>query len=535
MRAPDSLLLIALCTVVFFDTVTAYDIRCVYPRELGEDLFTVERNAVVFITKLMRAYKFETPMVVRFSQHATTCQSMCLSLHDEHVLDPYSMQPTDPVLQVPVFGQSPYSASMCYLQCIIYVFSGVFDFQKLILEEYNGIGVNLVKASARLDIADALGELNSTGDSSAIEDILFADDYHPYTMGHIAGVTVKQFMDVDGWNANGDLKWSSDLQRVESCTSNCRKYQSTIGYTTAPDPRKLPFYNRKYECKGICRNWQPLQEGDDAGNMKRQEHIVPHIGKRAITFLREATLTLDDPAYNLYEESLLVIERLRQTASNQYMKDAIKIMDNKLKVRSIIELALKDQFEGALSFQDHLLFLTGIGMAEYDGIVQAWHEKVNHDIVRPTTVIKHWGNDALFTFGGNPSVMHPVNITASDFEAFLRVMPHAEFPSGSACLCTAYYEFTDIFTNEMYGSNLTNIPLKGHNDMENLEELRDICAESRLWAGLHYTASVPAGIETCSGLGQLAFDFIKLMKNNATYAAAGGPWYKGDTLGVCPP
>ena len=78
---------------------------------------------------------------------------------------------------------------------------------------------------------------------------------------------------------------------------------------------------------------------------------------------------------------------------------------------------------------------------------------------------------------------------------------------------------------------LNSRPLK----MENLEELRDVCAQSRLWAGLHYTASVSAGIETCSGLGQLAFDFIKLMKNNATYAAAGGPWYKNDTLGVCPP
>jgi len=532
MRAPDSLLLIALCTVVFLVAVTAYDIRCIYPRGLGLDLFQVDRRGSKILN--LQSYPLETPIVIRLAQHFTTCQAMCLSLHDEHVLDPYSMQPTDPVLQVPAFGQNPYSSTMCYKQCGVYVAEGVFDMQENVLKEYNDIGVKLRKPSARRDIANALGELNSSGDNSAIKAILVKDDHHPYTMGHIAGLTVKKFMDADGWNANGDLKWSSDLEDVVPCTSNCRKFQSTIGYTSAPDPRKISSYDRKYRCEGICRKWQPLQEGDDAGNMKRQEFIVPHIGQRAVTFLREATLTLEDPAYNLYEESLLVIERLRDTSSNQYKKDAIKIFDSKLTVRNIIEPALRDQFQHDHSFQDHLLYLTGIGMVEYDSIVQAWHEKVNHDIVRPTTVIKHWDSDTLFTFGGNPSVMHPVNITASDFEAFIRVMPHAEFPSGSSCICTAYYEFTDIFTNEMYGSNVTNLPLEGHNDMKNLEELRDVCGESRLWAGLHYPAAIPAGIKICSGLGQLAFDFIKRMKNNATFASAGGPWYKGDTLDVCP-
>merc|ERR1719446_131775 len=42
----------------------------------------------------------------------------------------------------------------------------------------------------------------------------------------------------------------------------------------------------------------------------------------------------------------------------------------------------------------------------------------------------------------------PVDIAARDFEAFIRVMPHPEFPSGSSCLCTTYQEFTDMWMTD---------------------------------------------------------------------------------------
>jgi len=517
-----------------FCTITAYDIGCIYPRELGDDLFRIDRDAAGFFTGRATYHKFETPIIARLTQHLTTCQAMCLSFHDEHILDPNTMQPTTPIFQVPTFGQNPYSATMCYLQCDLYVAEGVFDIQERIHERYNNIGVNLTYPSERKDIQAALRIFDSTGNTRQIEDILLSDDYHPYTMGHIAGNIIQKFMAVDGWNAEGDRKWNSEAGSAVPCTSSCRKYQSTIKYTPAFNPRNHPRYNDKYKCNGLCRKWQPLQEGDDAGNMKRQEFIVPHIGQKASTFLREPTLTLEDPEYDLYEESLLVVERLRNTTYDQYKKDAIKVMDNKLFVRATIESALKDQFKDIHSFQDHVLYLFGSSMVENDSIIQAWKEKVKHDLVRPTTVIKHWGTDELFTFGGDPSVSHPVNIIASDFEAFVRVMPHGEFPSGSSCLCTGYYEYTDTFTSEMYNMNVTNLTLSDRYVLSNLEELRDVCAESRLWAGLHFPASVTAGIEICRGIGQLGFNYVNLMKNNATYVNGGGPWYLGDTLPTCP-
>ena len=157
-----------------------------------------------------------------------------------------------------------------------------------------------------------------------------------------------------------------------------------------------------------------------------------------------------------------------------------------------------------------------------------------HDLVRPTTAIKHWGNDYLYTYGGDDSLPGPVQIKARDFEAYIRVMPHPEFPSGSSCLCTAYYEFTDIYLSNMYNDTLKDIGWSESGrkyTLANLEELRDICGESRLWGGMHYTAAIPAGESICSGLGQLALDYVQRLKNNAAFANA---HYSGDKLGRCP-
>ena len=188
------------------------------------------------------------------------------------------------------------------------------------------------------------------------------------------------------------------------------------------------------------------------------------------------------------------------------------------------------------SFQDEILFKVGLSTVEYDAVVQAWAEKKYHDLVRPTTVIKHWGNDNLYTYGGDPEVDGPVTIKARDFEAHIRVMPHPEFPSGSSCLCTAYYEFSDIFFQNRYNDTLSDLvwEFKGNEYvLEDMEELRDACGQSRLWGGMHYGAAIPAGEEICSGLGQLSYDYVTTLKNGSTFSGGRGPWYFGDELGEC--
>ena len=41
-----------------------------------------------------------------------------------------------------------------------------------------------------------------------------------------------------------------------------------------------------------------------------------------------------------------------------------------------------------------------------------------------------------------------------------------------------------------------------------MAELSEICGESRLWGGMHFTASISGATEVCDGIGFEAYDFI---------------------------
>merc|ERR1711972_110407 len=44
--------------------------------------------------------------------------------------------------------------------------------------------------------------------------------------------------------------------------------------------------------------------------------------------------------------------------------------------------------------------------------------------------------------------------------------------------------------------------------LDSLSQLSDLCGESRLWGGMHFTAAVPADIEVCDGIGSAGYQFV---------------------------
>jgi hypothetical protein len=113
-----------------------------------------------------------------------------------------------------------------------------------------------------------------------------------------------------------------------------------------------------------------------------------------------------------------------------------------------------------LTFEDYVLFLSSISFAEHDAIIQAWREKVRFDRVHPSTVIQRWNNDVINTFNGDSSSTNSENIKPCDFQSFIRVMPHSEHPPGSASICTAYAEFTDLYTREYFGKTMDLLSIR---------------------------------------------------------------------------
>lgn len=522
---------------------SAYDVGCLWPEKAPDDLFVV-RDRIVIVNEEhipdlnSDAGAFgagsETPIVIHTSHELTMCHAACTAYHSSsRVKDPITLE--DPFFTVPPFGRNGYSIMMCLAQCRSYMDNTNNDYM------INEMGFDVFPRSTRRDIDRAVDRcpdptaVGCHGDCTQLCDII-SESFDPYVIGAYLGIRINDYTDVDGWNRKGDMVYDYETGMAVPCTSNCRKYQNTIGYVPKPDPRSYPFLSEddsKYDCTGDCRRWQPLQEEDPLGSLKRQEFIVPHIGYTARTYLRNATLSLEDPEYDLYNDSLQVIEELRMTSMDQYKKDQIQLMDNKVKVRWVLQNAVKKAFAetGRMSIQEYMMFLIGISTAEHDAVIQAWKEKVHHDYVRPTTVIKHWGGDELYTFGGDREETMPMNITARDFEAFVRVMPHGEFPSGSSCLCKAYQEFTDEFLMATKGETIENFGNNYNNKTyEDMSELLQICGDSRVWAGLHYPPAVPAGEQICTGLGTLATEWTLNLCGTADF---GDEWYFGTPAPVC--
>jgi len=508
--------------------VSAYDVGCLYPAEANEDLFDARSYLIYGENVDNSADGRETPYVIHVAHELTMCQAACTAYHSPDMLDPLTTQPKP--FTVPPFGQNGYSIIMCTAQCIQYADASYFGFAEDFPVE---------RPQDRTDIADAYNMCgpnarNCDGECSDLCGFLIPE-YNPYIMGHWLGLRIQEYFNNDGWNAEGDMTndWTSD--EPKECTGSCRRYQDTWGYAPRPDPRTTEPYDEmnKYECEGDCRRWQPLQEGDEFGSLKRQEFVAPHIGYHAKTYLRNATITLEDPMYDLYEDSLQVIEEVKMTSSSDYRKELIQLMDNKIKVRQVIQEAIKTQFAtpGDISLQDFIMYLIGVSNAEIDGVVQTWKEKVHHDLVRPTTVIKYWNDDDLNTFGGDMNVDGPVDIKARDFEATIRVMPHGEFPSGSSCLCSIYQEFTDEYLMQRFGQSITNFPNDYNSKVfADMNELRQICGDSRVWGGLHYPPAVPAGEMICAGLGVLGSEWINAFQNGSTFT---NPWIRGTPRPVC--
>lgn len=530
--------LFALSALVSLGVIAGYDIACIYPDQAIRDPFSLRALMTLTYGDMYEGSGIETPIVVRLAHYHTLCQSMCLSYSNPDVKDPFTME--DSLFTVPEYGQNAYSINMCNAQCYAHVYEDHLDFmERAIVSFEEEWGIVTTEPSTRLDIKDAMNLYDQTGNLAMLNNILVGEDFHPYTVGHLMGFKVKEHMVVDGWNSEGDMTYDRETGMEVPCTGSCRRYQDTTGYEPMPDPRihtDLSDDSTKYECTGLCTKWQPLQEGDDIGSLKRQEFIVPHIGSKAKWYLREPTLTLADPEIDYYEESLLVIDRLRTTTTDIFKGDAVEYMDNKRYVRRIMQTEiLKYKNQGIYSFEEHLMYLLGLSTSEYDGLLQGWHEKRHHDLVRPTTVIKHWDSDDLLTYGGEITNGGPVQINARDFEAFIRVMPHPEFPSGSSCLCTTYYEFTDLYTMQMFNDTLTDVTYENRGrsyTVPNLETVRNICGQSRLWGGIHYTAAIRAGEEICEGLGQLGLQYVDEIKGGATFEGDNF-WYAGDTLGTC--
>jgi len=198
-------------------------------------------------------------------------------------------------------------------------------------------------------------------------------------------------------------------------------------------------------------------------------------------------------------------------------------MDDKVKVLVKILNAMKAHTDIGNNFGTplaaHALFEMVYTMIETDAVIVTWKEKVRHDLIRPPSY------SAWVMAEKNVTGMDGLPVSTKHWSPLIRVMPHAEYPSGSMSICQSVVDFTLTYINEFY--NLTELdtdwamsaggaapsigsrmfPQADWSATLNLTELARVCGESRLWGGMHFTESVAAGKKLVEGYGAAATDW----------------------------
>ncbi|CAN0217950.1 unnamed protein product, partial [Scytosiphon promiscuus] len=334
----------------------------------------------------------------------------------------------------------------------------------------------------------------------------------PWGLGRAYGDEIWAYLtENDGWNADGSMggrefnrvPFSGDFSMTDSEGNSWTPYE----------PKNTPYEFTKKN------KWQPLTESDGLGHVTTQEHVTAHIGSTGRFFgfsSKEdeddfASRTLDKPAYRKksYRRGVrAVLEQSTLTADSPYRQFALSFFDNKFNSLVPLKIAyfLRDTTMDEYTATDFYQVTLEVQLAVYNGVLMAWKEKIRHDRPRPPSVVKHvLGDDLVEAYAGADQGVQTMK--ASEWEPFIRTMPHSEYPSGSACICEVFARQIKNFL----GSDVIEPALEfppgdpppGFDapplQFSTWSEISEVCGNSRFWGGMHFEEAVTAGMELCTG------------------------------------
>jgi len=276
--------------------------------------------------------------------------------------------------------------------------------------------------------------------------------------------------------------------------------------------------------------WKPLLETDNRGFPFKQQHVAAFLQEASNSTLVMNTMPDIGLApgydYDYVAETAKVIERLANITT-QDQRDEIAFFDSKLDIAlSIIGTLLLGYGQ---SIEEVMFHSFGETTAVADSGVAVWKNKLMNSRIRPTSVVQQLYPETEFTINQGTTVL------GKHFQALVRVMPHSEYPSGSACVCQAIDEFlTDVWPElslTSAGNSVTfdplstpvilpntampSVPLTGSPNPTSTgysaKAVGQRCGDTRLEGGMHFTPSVEAGRTLCAGLGSATAATMKTL------------------------
>jgi hypothetical protein len=317
------------------------------------------------------------------------------------------------------------------------------------------------------------------------------------------------FFETDGWNSDGSL-----VNEFNKMPYNDFSFKDASGRLHKP-------YRPKKNPKGQdAWSWTPLLVSNGRGYFSRQEFVTPHAGFTGRLYGLDTeeyeAFGCSPPTYSDYvDEVESVLAKTNIMATSDEKKLLVEFYDSKF--TSLLPFQVEWSLRSGLSHFEFWFYDMTLTAAMYDATMLSWREKVIFNRVRPTTVVHSMkGEELTMTYAGPGQGSQMVK--GVDWQPYIRTMPHAEYPSGSSCVCTCFAEVLQLLTGtDSIGFPLVKEFLAGSSRAEPgitpssdfiLEynywsEIADDCGESRPFGGMHFDEAVPAGVELCTGMAAL--------------------------------
>lgn len=335
---------------------------------------------------------------------------------------------------------------------------------------------------------------------------------------NVIAARANRYLSADGWNSLGDLS-RNDFRRP---------YFDYTGYRPV-NPAEVPSDELPRPLR-----WQPLTVyAGFTGNFKSQVHVAPQLARVKPLVLSKADI-LRRRAANPYKTSnrRKTIGKVDKARLNGFIKEYFRASRELTVPQRFAALWWDNKFFSLGTFllyysrvlkmdafTEEFLFLAEM-VAQHDALIVAWKEKLRHDLVRPPTIIRRlMSGKQVKAFVSEEIGVRKID--AGEFEPYVPIQPHSEFPSASAVLCSATMEYLKIGLERFVGEGvkLPNFFLSAPPGRFftfpftetvtvnlTLDEAVTDCAQSRLYAGVHFSPSIKAGVELGRGIGRKSID-----------------------------
>jgi hypothetical protein len=355
----------------------------------------------------------------------------------------------------------------------------------------------------------------------------------PIGVGNVAGAAVVAAREGDGMNQLGDEEGSPYFRRP---------YSDYTGYAPVNSGELLKD----------ARLWQPDTLTNGNGIFFSQQFVTPQLGVTQPfsydSVTRMAPVPKDSyavtpsgklrPQYRAQAEEVLAV----QAALTDRQKLISEFFDNKIISLGFSTLAATLAHQLSLEQFVQLDYL--VNVASFDTAITIWHNKRHYDAVRPFTAIGViYGEDTVTAWGG-PGEGTVDDVKGNRWRPYLQSANHPEYPSASASFCRAHATSTKLYLEQVVGLSATDanaldfwVPglLGPDPEFEVLykppgssiiepdvtphvettlgwatwDDFAYECGLSRLWAGVHFFASIPAGQDIGDPIGAEAYDWLK--------------------------